>query len=212
MNEIKYYQKIPTLYTRDEKTKKLTTEFINPLVEYLKDCKWSFTEKIDGTNTIVYWDGNSVSFHGRTKNADVQKFMTDKLYEMFGGEDNAQLFEQKFGNKQVYIYGELCGNKIGNNIYKKNVLDFIIFDVVINGFYLDRIDVEDISNYFNVPVVPVIMEGTLEQVVEYVKQHNKSTLEGVDCYMEGLVGRPLQTILDKQGNRVIVKIKYRDFN
>lgn len=47
---LKEYHKIETLFERDNKTKKLIEgKFTNKTIEYLKDNKWQFTEKIDGT-------------------------------------------------------------------------------------------------------------------------------------------------------------------
>ena len=46
---MKKYQKIETLYKFDNEIKRFRKEFYNPIVDYLKDCKWFGTEKIDGT-------------------------------------------------------------------------------------------------------------------------------------------------------------------
>lgn len=60
------YHKIQTLFERDPKTKKLIKgKFCNLTVEYLKNNVWTFTEKVDGTNIRVYWDGHNVHFGGR---------------------------------------------------------------------------------------------------------------------------------------------------
>mgnify|MGYP003290714294 CR=1 FL=1 len=57
------YHKIETLFERDEKTKKLIEgNFRNKTVEFLKDNLWEFTEKIDGTNIRILWDGHKVTF------------------------------------------------------------------------------------------------------------------------------------------------------
>jgi hypothetical protein len=37
------------------------------------------------------------------------------------------------------------------------------------------------------------------------------TSAGSDAQAEGLVGRPLETLFDKRGSRLIVKLKTRDF-
>ena len=67
------YHKIDSLFERDmEGTRKLIEgKFRNPVVEYIKDNEWIFTEKIDGTNIRVFWDGHKVSFGGRTDNAQI---------------------------------------------------------------------------------------------------------------------------------------------
>lgn len=96
------YLKIETLYQRDiEGSKKLMEGvFRNPTVQFLKDNKWIWTEKVDGTNIRVYWDGHKVEFGGRTDKAQIPAPLVNKLNEYFGGEANAQLFEQTFGESQ----------------------------------------------------------------------------------------------------------------
>lgn len=42
---MKEYQKIETLFKFDNEIKGYKEEFYNPIVEYLKDCKWIGTEK-----------------------------------------------------------------------------------------------------------------------------------------------------------------------
>lgn len=92
------YNKIETVYRRDEKTKKLVVgEFTNPTIEFCKDLPWTFTEKVDGTNVRIFWDGHTVTFGGRTDKAQMPTVLINRLNELFGGEANAQLFEQKFG-------------------------------------------------------------------------------------------------------------------
>ncbi len=64
---MKEYHKIDSLFERDAGTKKLLVgQFKDLTIEYLKDCVWQFTEKVDGTNIRIFWDGHRVSFGGRT--------------------------------------------------------------------------------------------------------------------------------------------------
>ena len=62
------YVKIETPYIRSEDGSKKLIEgqFRNETVRYLKDAIWEFTEKVDGTNISIVWDGHKVEFHGRT--------------------------------------------------------------------------------------------------------------------------------------------------
>lgn len=105
------YHKIKTLFVRDMNgTKKLTEGlFRSPLVEYLKDLEWIFTEKIDGTNIRIHWDGHAVSISGRTDNAQIHEHLFQKCMELFGGEINAQIFEENFGVQEVTLIGEGYG-------------------------------------------------------------------------------------------------------
>ena len=109
--EAKEYHKIETLFERDmEGDKKLIEgKFRHPLIEFLQNCEWIFTEKVDGTNIRIIWDGHKVKFGGRTNNAVLPKDLLARLEELFGGEINEQIFEQAFGQKEVYLHGEGYG-------------------------------------------------------------------------------------------------------
>lgn len=208
---LKEYHKIETLFERDEKTKKLVEgKYRNEAMKYLKDNKWQFTEKIDGTNIRIYWNGHKVNFCGRTDRAQIPANLMNRLVELFGGETNEQLFEQKFGETEVILFGEGYGGKIQNGgLYRKGQ-DFILFDVMIADNYQPRKSVEDIAKYFGIDIVPIILEGTLQEAVNYVKSKPKSSIGIADS--EGVVGRPVIELQDRCGKRIIVKIKVRDFD
>ena len=209
---MKEYHKIETLFKRDPKTKKLIVgEYTNETVEYLKDNVWQFTEKVDGTNIRVYWDGHKVTFGGRTDNAMIPAHLINKLNDLFGGEVNEQLFEQKFGDTPVELFGEGYGPKIQSGGAYRNDVDFILFDVMIKDTYLKRESVEDIANYFGINIVPVLLEGTIQDGIDYVMNNSKSTIAVNGAELEGVVGRPKVEVLDRLGRRAIVKIKRRDF-
>ena len=210
---MKTYEKIETIYARDiEGTKKLIPgEYRNETVKYLKDCEWIWTEKVDGTNIRVYWDGHSVTFGGRTDKAQIPAALVNRLNELFGGEENAQMFEQTFGEGEAILFGEGYGKKIQavGSAYNPDGVDFILFDVCIGDNYQEREWVEETARAFGVMSVPVVGRGTLEQAVAFVKGHHKSTLG--NCEMEGVVCRPAMELRDRRGERVIVKIKWQDF-
>ena len=205
------YNKIETLWKRDmEGTKRLLEgEFRNPAVEFLKDNIWQFTEKVDGTNISVCWDGHTVTFHGRTERAQIPTHLLDYLLATFKTNEAEQIFEEKFGETEVILFGEGYGPKIQNGGAYRNDVSFIMFDVLISGNYQPRESVEDIAKAFGIDVVPIIFEGTIQEGVDFVKHHPKSTMG--TAYMEGLVGRPKVEMRDRCGKRVIVKIKWEDF-
>lgn len=207
------YHKIETIYERDTTGSKKLIEgqFRNPAVAYLKDTFWEWTEKIDGTNIRIHWDGHQVSFGGRTDNAQIPAPLVNRLNDLFGGETNAQLFEQKFGETEITLYGEGYGAKIqkGGGLYKSDGVDFIMFDARVGDLWLTRDSVEDIANTFGVEVVPVVLRGDIDDAVKYVRSRPMSTIGTAP--MEGLVGRPMVELKDRRGNRIIVKVKVRDF-
>ena len=102
------YHKIPSVFKRDvDGSKKLIEgEFESELVKYLKDNQWIFTEKVDGTNIRVNWDGHKVTFGGRTDNANIPADLMNRLIEIFINDETEELFEQKFGETEITLYGE----------------------------------------------------------------------------------------------------------
>ena len=205
------YNKIETLWKRDmEGTKKLLEgEFRNPVVEFLKDNVWQFTEKFDGTNIRVYWDGHTITFGGRTEKAQIPAFLLDYLLATFKTNEAEQIFEEKFGETPVILFGEGYGPRIQKGGNYRSDVSFILFDVYIAGNYQPRASVEDVARSFGIDVVPIVLEGTIQEGVDFVKAHPKSTMG--TAYMEGVVGRPRVEMRDRCGKRVIVKIKWEDF-
>ncbi len=96
------------VYTKEYHQQKKLVEgkFTDETIEFLKDNLWEFTEKIDGTNIRILWDGHRVTFAGRTDNPQIPAELTNRLFELFGGEVNEELFEQKFGDMPVMLVGE----------------------------------------------------------------------------------------------------------
>ena len=206
------YHKIETIYARDNNgTKKLIEGWYrNETVEYLANNEWLFTEKIDGTNIRIYWDGHKITFGGRTDRANIPARLVNKLNKIFLNEETEQLFEQKFGEKEVILFGEGYGAKIQavGSDYRSDV-GFILFDVLIGENYLNRESVEDIAKAFGLEIVPIVLRGTIEEAVAFIKRKPNSTIG--KAKMEGVVGRPEVELLDRCGHRLIVKIKCRDF-
>lgn len=208
------YEKIDTLFARDiQGTKKLQLGvFRDPTMEYLQFAKWEWTEKIDGTNIRIYWDGHTVTFGGRTDNASIPADLVTKLNELFGGESNAQIFEQVFGDKEVILFGEGYGRKIQKvgSSYIPDGVNFILFDVLIGDNYQSREWCEKTAQMFGIKTVPVVGHGDLWDAITYVSKHPMSIIADGRCEMEGIVCRPIVELRDRCGKRVIVKIKWND--
>ena len=205
------YVKIPNIFKRETfgKNKLIEGKYSSPELEYLKDAKWEFTEKIDGTNIRVCWDGYRVSFMGRTDKAQIPAHLLAKLEELFDGESKEELFEQTFGKKEVILFGEGYGKKIqkGGELYGD--VNFRLFDVLVDGYWLLQDNVDCIAEIFEIETAPFMFRGTLEDGVAFIKTQPKSLLK--DNVMEGIVGRPMVQMFSRTGERIMVKIKCRDF-
>ena len=205
------YPKIETIFNRDtEGTKKLIFgTYRDETVKYLRFNDWQFTEKIDGTNISVEWDGHAVSFHGRTERAQIPKHLLEYLEKTFLTTEAEELFEQTYGDKNVILYGEGYGAKIQNGGNYRSDVSFILFDVLIGDNWQEREWVEKTAKMFRIDVVPVVFVGSLEEGIDYVMEHHPSTIG--TAMMEGIVGRPMVEMRDRLGKRIIVKIKWEDF-
>jgi hypothetical protein len=207
---LKEYHKIETIFERDDNTKKLNeNKYRNETVEFLKDLEWEFTEKIDGTNIRIYWDRHKVQYFGRTDIAQIPSQLLNVLLEKFGGDTNEEMFEQLFGDKEVMLIGEGYGAKIQSGGDYRSDNSFALFDVIIDDIFLNRESVQSIANSLNIETAPVVFYGNLQKGIDYVKTKPGSLIG--TAKMEGLVARPKQELLDRLGNRVIVKIKVKDF-
>lgn len=205
------YNKIDTVFERDVNgTKKLIPgKFRSPAVEFLAGNQWAWTEKIDGTNIRIHWDGHKVEFGGRTERAQIPAPLVNYLNETFGGVENEELFEQKFGENEVILFGEGYGAGIQKGGSYRSDVSFILFDVMVGDAYLERHNVEDIATTFGIDIVPIVGTGTIQEAVDYVMSKPKSTIGVAD--MEGVVARPIIEMKDRMGRRVITKIKVCDF-
>ena len=203
------YHKIQTVYLRDpDNTYKtlLEGQFARPEFEYLKNNTWIFTEKVDGMNLRVKWNRESVEFAGKTDRADIPKILRETLQEMFAPE----VF-LAWDVPALTLYGEGYGARIqkGGGTYIPDGCSFILFDVVIDGLWLERHNVEDIAHKLNIHVVPIVGQGTLFDAVDMVKSGYESRLRKTPP--EGLVMRPKVEMFDRRGMRIISKVKRHDF-
>jgi len=143
-----------------------------------------------------------------------------KLQELFDTTPKRKLFKELFekpnddgtiDEPQVCLYGEGYGAKIqkGGGNYIKDGVDFVLFDVKIGDYWLERENVEDIAAKFGLRVAPILGEGTLTEAIELAKKGFNS--QWGDFLAEGLVLRPKTELKTRRGDRIITKIKHRDF-
>ena len=205
------YHKIETVFNRstDGDKRLIWGDYRNATVEYLADNIWQFTEKIDGTNIRIHWDGHNIEIGGRTDRAQIPKHLMDYLSATFLTPEVEEMFEQTYGEKDVILFGEGYGAKIQNGGDYRSDVSFILFDVLIGDNWQSREWIEATAKMFGIDVVPIVLEGTIGDGIDYVMQHNHSTIGS--AVMEGVVGRPKVEMKDRLGNRIIVKIKWKDF-
>lgn len=209
MNE---YHKINTMFKRNmEGNKKIVIGYwAVPELEYLKDNDWTFTEKVDGTNIRVIWDGTNVIFGGKTDNAQIPNGVINRLNDLFYSTPAKQRLREVFPEGGVTLFGEGYGAKIQSGGKYKQEQDFVLFDVLVGDIWLERHNVDDVASKLLLESVPIIGHGTLADAIEIVRGgHNKSKWGEFEA--EGIVARPTTELQTRRGERIITKIKAVDF-
>jgi len=215
------YHKINSIFKRDEKTKKIIEgDYSIPEFEYLANNIWRFEEKIDGTNIRIIPEHDKFLIRGRTDNASIPTTLIEKINSIFTLEKINKAFnieDHECDNCTTYpnicLYGEGCGVKIqknGGKYTNHNGVDFILFDVKINNWWLKRNDVIDIANKLNIRHSIQIGEGTINDAIKIVKEGLYSKYDN-KFLAEGIVARSKIDLFARNGDKIITKIKTKDF-
>lgn len=209
------YHKIYGPYTRyvdgPDRGKLIIGEWKRPEFELLKDLPWVWTEKLDGTNVRVIWDSNRVSFAGKTDRADMPAHLLEALENSFIEE----IIEQEFGDKEVVLYGEGIGPKIQRGGKYSDDHCFALFDVRVGRWWLERGDVAVVAAKLGVRCAHYVHTCGVEEAIDMVCSGLMSPW-GIaygqkEFEAEGVVGVPEGGFLARSGERIIMKIKSRDF-
>lgn len=208
------YHKIQSIFKRDPATKHktfLTGQYTRWEFKYLRHAEWVGTEKIHGTNMRIIWDGEKVEFRGRSDNADIHKDLMSYLENKY----TIELMTEVFGTNHeepMVLYGEGCGAGIqkGGGGYSQTKT-FIMFDIFIGGYWLSDNDMRGIGVQLETEVTPIAFEGTLRDAIWKCEQGFESYYGPDGFEAEGLVLRPALELRTQDGQRVITKIKCKDF-
>lgn len=206
---MKEYHKIVTVFERDPNTNfksLIEGKWAEPEFAFLSDNEWTFTEKIDGTNIRVMWDGKTVTFGGKTDAAQIHASLITWLQQKFYAGAMEKIFDGP-----ICLYGEGFGAKIqkGGGNYIKAHVEFSLFDVRSGEVWLERNNVEDIAKRLEIKIVPIVGSGSLIDAIEMTRQGFNSAWGKFPA--EGLVMRPMVELLNRRGHRIITKIKTKDF-
>lgn len=205
------YPKIETIWIRDEKTRGVIVgQYRTPEFDFLKDCEWVGTEKIDGTNIRIGWDGENVEIGGRTAAASIPAHLVQRLVRLFP----AEKFRETYPGVPMTLFGEGFGVKIqkAGGEYLGAEVDFALFDVRVDRWWLERLNIEDVGKTLGINfVVPIVFRGSLSKASDFVQRGFRSIVARSELLAEGIVVRPFKELFDRKGQRIIGKIKTRDF-
>jgi hypothetical protein len=208
------YHKIDTVFKRDQATRHKTLlfgDYAQDAFAYLAGNEWVFTEKVDGTNIRVIIEpqaaGGRIGFGGKTDAAQIPATLIAVLQARF---DNRRERLNEMFPDGACLYGEGYGAKIqkSGGDYRADQ-DFVLFDVRVGEWWLQRPAIEDVAGKLSLDMVPVIGSGTLHDMIATTKAGFKSRWG--DFIAEGIVARPATELRTRDGRRIITKIKHRDF-
>jgi RNA ligase (TIGR02306 family) len=191
------------------------------------------TEKIDGSNFRLGFekleDGNlewkAGSHKIKRKMPNVEE-IEDNTYWFPYLQPNVRTLmdyiansDNKFkGSKTATLFGEVYG-KIGGghkslNYGRPDSLNFVVFDIQVDGKYLDYEEFEELTNMFCIPTVPLLdkIPFSIGDVKKYSSGHSVLA-ERNDCehMREGCVVRPITERNDPILGRVILKFLNDDY-
>lgn len=209
------YPKINTIWKRDENNNGKIIEGDFSRLEFDNIHNWHITEKIDGTNIRIHFENKIenpvIKFGGRTDEAQIPAHLFDYLKNTFTIEKLKSILVTP-DVQCVRLFGEGYGAKIqkGGGLYRKDV-GFILFDVWIDGWWLEREDVLDIATKLGIKAVPDLGITDIHSAIEFVKRNPQSRIAVEEKVIEGIVARSSPLMLFRDGTPIMWKLKVRDF-
>lgn len=211
-------------------------KYINKIQMNIKpDSEFVVTEKVHGANFSIYVSGNGdIKCAKRTAflkegeqfyNHDVvlQK-LSKKVLDMFW------FFKSCF-HEELVICGEICGGsyphesvdrlnvkKVQRGVFYSNDIEFIAFDIRLDGEYINHNNFIDLCEEFGIMTAPEVFRGSLTDCLNYTNEYQTKvpdmlglpTIDNNIC--EGNVIKPLFPKYLPNGNRVIIKNKNNRFS
>jgi hypothetical protein len=203
------YLKINTIFKRDSGNGNIIIpgDWALPEFGYLQDCPWDWTEKVDGCNIRLRWDGSKVTVGGRTDGSQVPA----RLLAELGPYLEPGTWQAAFPDAgDVTVYGEGYGAGIQKGAVYRPDQTVIVFDVRVGPWWLAREDVADVAGKLGLDVVPTFGTHTLNAAWDGLTAGDFSS-HWTDAPIEGLVGRPAVDLFNRNGDRVVAKMKVRDW-
>lgn len=179
-------------------------------------------EKIEGTNSRVglVWNDETQLYDPMIGSHNTQRKINNdpkakSLYQI--PLDNKQVHAAlhkvaaEHEAKVVIFFGELFGGSTPNGAksmrYGRNKTSYRLFDIYVDGKYLDAKDLGETALFYGLDLAPVLYAGpfSMETLVELANLPTKLMKE--PHLSEGLVIRPMKERTYDEGHRLILKYK-----
>jgi len=182
------------------------------VLDYMLDMPVIVTEKLEGQNFSITWDATQKKIFVNQRNYSIEP-VEGKVHDFWAVyykqlESVMDLIIDAFGiGNHITLYGEFLGPGVQGNIYKLQEHVVRLFDLKINGDYLDAISFnETIDIEHRVPTV--FQGGTLRMFLDGTDivdaSHGVSSLNS-GTYREGIVIKPEYEGRHDSIGRLIIK-------
>ncbi len=217
LNKFTKYDKFSSPFKKDDKW--MNTK---ELAQWLPSGKWIKTEKIDGTNIRIILtkpdeEGNREIHIASRKLILNPEDKSSKQFMDCIKDVNLNKIKEHFKdiNSTVTIYGEGYGAGVQKGGVYSPDKNYRVFDIRIGEAYQDFEYVEKVCIDNQLNVVPIIEEINSINYAEclYSLEQFKDTLikEGHGGKPEGIVYKFEPVLLNKYKERLIFKVKFKDF-
>ena len=207
-------------------------EFVDKCVEHLPDgldTMCQVTEKIHGANFSFHIDKDEVKVASRNQFVDggfygcqtiVDRYK-DKVRELYDHMNVTKLSPKwlhvfigkwPFNCTSLVIYGELAGKGVLSGVDYGDK-DFYVFDISVNGDFLDPLLTEDLCKQWGLISVPSMVDRISFRMALGLSPDFKSILKevGGENWAEGIVIKPIEPAFLPSGQRIIFKKKSDKF-
>lgn len=214
------YVKINTIWKRDKNGKIIPGDYSKTEIPNIK--MWHLSEKINGRCTKIVFERRhyhsmtaqeKLRFGGKTDDAEIPVRLLNYLQDTFKIEDFKRIWDGT-EDTEIILFGEGygVGTQKGGGRYRDDV-SFILFDVWIDGWWLEPHNVKDIAHKLKIDYVPELGIMTEEEAISIVENQQPISKISQDRTLvaEGIVARAYPMVLFRDGTPAMWKLKVRDF-
>lgn len=224
------YPKINTLWMRDMSKQVKRKGVIMPghysQEEFQSIKYWSVSEKIHGENIRIFIDfipGNAsppiIWIGGRNDtdtpniNKEVIRYIKQRInLESLRNAFTKGSFSTGSCPRFVMIFAEGYGGDIHHGHNYRDSPELVVFDIVVDSWWLGQSNVEDISEKLGLSTAPTYYSSMeIPEIVSYVESEPDSRLANKKHTIEGVVCRSVPLLLTRKGYPVMFKLKVKDF-
>ena len=210
------YPKIQTLYNRDAEGDYGVIPDQVRCPEFGLVKRWLFTEKVDGRNhRIILHSEGQVEHRGRTDKAQFSKAQMDAA---LGIVTEDRLRAQFDPGLEVILYGELYGPGVQKGGKYRGDIGFALFDVRVADWWLNWSTICEIASDLGLKTVPYLgqreyyLPTCQAELLDIFWNGGDSVIsENKGVIPEGIVARTDPLLLMRNGDRLMWKLKLKDF-